>query len=75
MPLNSRGKSKKKVKIIVVFGLQGSHVNTEVVSVVASLSNMYMLKYGHIVGSGKVVHDVLVPYEHCLPWHKEPPSL
>ena len=19
-----------------------------------------------------VVHDVLVPYEHCLPWHKDP---
>ena len=30
---------------------------------------------GCIGGSARAVHDVLVPYDHWLPWHKDPPTL
>ena len=67
-------------EMFVVFVLQSSHVNTQVVSVDASISNMYMIIYGRgwagaFRGTSRVVHDVLVPYDHCLPWHKDPPTL
>ena len=41
------------------------HVNMQVMSVDPSISNMYMLKYGHGWAGA------LAALEHCLPWHKD----
>ena len=33
------------------------------------------IQHVQLVLGGIFVHDMLVPYEHCLPWHKDPPTL